>query len=163
MNRDEEVIVRLSRRKPLVYTGYALALIVLGGFVLLSHDVTLQPLIGILMTAAGVGLGVRAWLALGDKRPKIIMSDTGIDLPGAAIGMIAWEEIASARIEVIRSVTYLHMELRDPRRSVELHPELRDRLHGREFEFDVTGYDMSGEAISDVIVGAIASPPLPTA
>ena len=69
MNRDEEVIVRLSRRKPLVYTGYALALIVLGGFVLLSHDVTLQPLIGILMTAAGVGLGVRAWLALGGAEP----------------------------------------------------------------------------------------------
>lgn len=156
MNQGEELIVRMSRRKPLIHTAYGLALIVMGCFVLFSPDKTFEPLIGILMVLGGLGLGVRAYMALSDARPKLIMNDEGIAIPGAAIGMIAWSEIASARIEVIRSVTYLHMELHDPRRSAELHPELRDRVHGREIEFNVTGYDMSGEAISDIIVDAIS-------
>jgi hypothetical protein len=148
--------VKLSRRKPLIHIAYALALIAMGCFVLLSPDRTFEPLVGILMMLAGAGLGVRAYLALSDARPKIIMSDEGIDLPGASIGLIGWSEIVSARIEVIRSVTYLHLGLSDPHRSAELHPELRGRLHGREIEFNVTGYDMTGEAISDAIVGAIS-------
>jgi|GEM_PF-7115491 len=152
-----ELVVRLSRKKPLIHTGFALALIVMGCVVIFSKDRTMQPLIGGLMALAGVGVGVRAVGALSDASPKIIMDRDGLHLPGARLGTLGWGEISSAHIEVIRSCTYLHLRLTDPRRSFEWHPELRDRVHGEKLELDISGYDMSGEAISEAIMTGLSS------
>lgn len=154
--QNEDVVVRLARKKPLIHTLYALALIVMGCLILFSRDKELQPFVGALMALAGVGLGIRAYLALSDAKPKVIMDAEGIHLPAASLGTLFWGEISSAYIEVIRSTTYLHLVLRDPRRSAELHPELRDRVHNGEIEFNVTGLDMSGEAMTDAIIRAAA-------
>ncbi len=157
--RGRELVVRLSRRKPLIHTGFALALIVMGCVVIFSKDRAMQPLIGGLMALAGVGVGVRAFAALRDASPKMIMDGQGLHLPGAQLGTIGWGEISSAHIEVIRSCTYLHLRLADPRRSFEWHPELRDRVHGEDLELDISGYDMSGEAISEAIMTSLSPAP----
>lgn len=150
------VTVVPSPRRPLLLLAGGVALAAVGAVVAAMH---VSVVLGMLMLVVGiVAAALFAAQAL-DRRPRVIINDSGIYDRTMKVGRIDWNDVSGAYVRRMRGAVFVCVELRDPERYTNrLSAALRQRSEAHrnlgltELSVNLSGTGTDAEALCELII-----------
>ncbi|HEX6534835.1 MAG TPA: STM3941 family protein [Gemmatimonadaceae bacterium] len=145
-----------SPRRPLLLLAGGIALAAVG--VLLAATRVSVVLGTLTLVVGGAVAALFAAQAL-DRRPRVIINDSGIYDRTMKVGRIDWNDVAGAYVRRMRGGVFVCVELREPERYTNrLSAALRQRAEAHrklgltELSVNLSGTDADAEALCDLII-----------
>jgi hypothetical protein len=132
----ERIVVYASRRHIYRKLALCVGLLALGVALLGVH---VARWVGYALALAGGAWALILLKSLGEETERVVIDDAGIRDSSLPVGIIGWDEVRDASVEMIGSVPVIQLRVRDPERFIRRLPSGRQFIARKAAEAGLPG------------------------